>query len=282
MIDTLKQSPVVWVILSVCTIIGIPAFIFAIISAFKNYRKKELSVAKSSIQVVRQGVNCIKKFTMQFDGKSIDDLSITRLAIWNSGNKTIKAEDIASSAPLCIRAKNSATILDAEIIEMVDKTNNYLLSNVSSDIVRIEFEYTEPQDGVVLQVLHTGERDDLFVDCKIKGGKGIKQRGKKNGPKSEKQKQKRRNRKIVSLIFLGFELLLCSFMLLLMVLAEFNVISKEWLYAAPIHTNTIGNRIILILICMTLVISYTSMYIYILRRTLHLKVPPKLRNSLYN
>ena len=47
--------------------------------------------------------------------------------------------------------------------------------NSNSKKVNLGFEYVDKKEGVVLQIIHTGNANDLKVDCKIKGGEPMKE-----------------------------------------------------------------------------------------------------------
>ena len=57
MLETLKNSTFVWAVLSICTLLGIPSFIFAVVTWYKGRTKKELSVSKTSWQIIKSNCN---------------------------------------------------------------------------------------------------------------------------------------------------------------------------------------------------------------------------------
>ena len=174
MIEHLQNSPVVWTVLTICSLLTIPSLIFAIYTWIKGKQKKEFSVSKDGYCIVRKGKKKIEKVSVLFDGKEIDDLSVTKFVVWNSGNVDIRCDDIVSERPLAIRNIGNATILDATIIVETDSSNKFSVINVDSETVMISFEYANKSDGIVVQVIHTGDWEDLIVDYKIKGGEPVK------------------------------------------------------------------------------------------------------------
>ena len=174
MIEHLQNSPVVWTVLTICSLLTIPSLIFAIYTWIKGKQKKEFSVSKDGYCIVRKGKKKIEKVSVLFDGKEIDDLSVTKFVVWNSGNVDIRCDDIVSDRPLAIRNIGNATILDATIIVETDSSNKFSVINVDSETVMISFEYANKSDGIVVQVIHTGDWEDLIVDYKIKGGEPVK------------------------------------------------------------------------------------------------------------
>ena len=174
MIEHLQNSPVVWTILTICSLLTIPSLFFAIYTWIKGKQKKEFTMSKDGYCIVREGKKNIKKVSLLFDGKEIEDLSVTKFVIWNSGNVDIRREDIASERPLMIHNIGSASILDANIIVETDSTNHFSVDIIDSDKIIIDFEYANKKDGIVVQVIHTGDWEDLAVDYKIKGGEPIR------------------------------------------------------------------------------------------------------------
>ena len=164
------NNPYAWAFLSLCTIVS---FAFAIYTWIVGRKTKEISIDYYSNDIIKQGKDPISKLDIKFDGKEIHDLSSTFFYIWNSGNDVINIEDIVSTKQLRIKSKSN-NILDVHIIKQSDDSNSFSIMNFTSTNIEIAFEYMDSGEGVLLQVLHTDSKNDLFVDCKIKGGKPIR------------------------------------------------------------------------------------------------------------
>lgn len=65
-------------------------------------------------------------------------------------------------------------ILDGKILAQSDSSNGFVISNITSTEIEIKFTYMDGNDGVKIQILHTCSGGKLNVDCKIKGGKEIR------------------------------------------------------------------------------------------------------------
>lgn len=170
MLNELMGNPVAWILLSLCTIFSV---IFAIYTWIVGNRRKEISVDYSSNDIIKQGKQPIPKLDIKFEDKIIQDLSSTIFYIWNSGNDIINIQDIVTTKGLKIRGDKNQ-ILDAQVIKQSDESNAFIVSKCTSEAVEIEFDYIDSGEGVKLQVLHTGSGNELFVECKIKGGKAIR------------------------------------------------------------------------------------------------------------
>lgn len=172
MFEYLQNSLVVWVILSICTVLGVPSLIFAIYTWINSKQKKEFSSYETCDQIIEK--NTIDKLNITYNEKIIYDLYVTKVAIWNSGNMTIKSDDIVSSRPLSIICNEGIEMLNAEIVNVSDKDNEFKVLNINTHAVEFGFNYISEKDGIVVKVLHTGGTGGLLVDCRIIDGLNIK------------------------------------------------------------------------------------------------------------
>lgn len=167
--EKLMSNPYAWSVLSLCTVFSL---IFAIYTWIVGRKTKEISVDYFSNEIIKQGKNPISKLNIEFEGKPIQDLTSTIFYIWNSGSEVINHEDVVEKS-LKIKCK-SESFLDVQVIRQSDDSNNFSVMNVTSTNIEVIFDYMDSGEGVRLQILHTESSDDLFVNCKIKGGKPIR------------------------------------------------------------------------------------------------------------
>lgn len=170
MIESLMSNPYAWCFLSLCTIISL---VFAVYTWVVGKRIKEISIDYSISNLIRKEESPIPQLKVTFNGETIKELSSTILYIWNSGNDVIDENDIVSTRPLKIKC-DSGKILDGKILAQCDPSNGFMISNTTSTEIEIKFIYMDGNDGVKIQVLHTGADSKLNVDCKIKDGKEIR------------------------------------------------------------------------------------------------------------
>lgn len=172
LLDELKGNSFVWLLLGIITIASL---IIAIHEGRKRREKKQISYAKRSSQLISVGNSVIDKLSLKYDGKPIEDLYVTRIAIWNSCSILIKPEDFVSSEFLRILASNEAQLLDARVVYSSDKASRVAVSSFSSSEVCIGFDFLEKDRGVILQLLHSGGDGSLNVSGRIMGGKPLKE-----------------------------------------------------------------------------------------------------------
>ncbi|AJS59010.1 hypothetical protein [Paenibacillus sp. IHBB 10380] len=91
----------------------------------------------------------------------------TYIAIWNSGNKVIRASDITLREPLRIIAKKSQ-IIDQPQIKKCPNTANNLNLELIDEKVHINFDYLDPGDGFLFLITHG--KGLISLEGKIIGG----------------------------------------------------------------------------------------------------------------
>lgn len=105
--------------------------------------------------------------------EKIKDLTVTKVIFWNEGKETIHQNDIATAKPLQIMIKNKCKIISSKII-YTKKSENLFEINLSEDnsYIDVNFEYIDKNEGIVIQILHTGRsRDDILYEGALKGCK---------------------------------------------------------------------------------------------------------------
>ena len=97
--------------------------------------------------------------TVLYRKTPVPRLTSSTVWFWNAGKKTVKGEDIVSLDPLCFRF--GGEVLNVRIKKMTRKSVQIKADN-SGDIgnkVRCSFEFLDPGDGGIMEVLHTGSSE---------------------------------------------------------------------------------------------------------------------------
>lgn len=165
---TLMENEYVWFGLAFCTV---ASFVFAIYAWVKGKRRKELSYVSNTYRVIQDGENAIPEVDIKYKKRRIKNFVITKYAIWNSGTEVINAEDLVKTKTLKIISVNSDTaILEATVMMCNEITNKISITDIQDNGIEVSFDYMEPRNGCVLQIMYTGKKEDLKVVLKIKGG----------------------------------------------------------------------------------------------------------------
>lgn len=171
-LEELMNNPYAWLTLALCTVFSV---IYAIYAGVKGKEKKEISYIVNTYKIVQAGKNMIPEFQISYRGQTIDDLAVTRFVIWNSGNRLLNSNDIVDTKPLSITSNDDGpNILDASIIKRSEESNKFTIDKKSAHCAEIQFDYIDKQDGIIVQILHTGSAKNISLSTLIKGGKKLK------------------------------------------------------------------------------------------------------------
>lgn len=179
MLEFFNNNPLFNLITLAIALIGI---ILTVYFAVRARKAKKPIYAIRTINLVKAKLGKIDRVEMLFDGKRIDNLSISKFALWNEGKETICAADIAPLDPLKIVIAPSYTILDCKILSQRNLANGFS-ANVeeSGKAISITFDYFDYQEGVVLEISHTDtDSDSIKLKGSLRGVQKIKSKTNNN------------------------------------------------------------------------------------------------------
>ena len=114
-----------------------------------------------------------------YQGQSIHDLRQLRVVFYNGGTEAIRKEDVSRNAFPRVEFESPARVLSLTVIKAPTE-ENYISVNLSSNSdVTVEFEYLNPGDGVVFEVLYDGcgeEGIPAFFRATLAGAKPVRAR----------------------------------------------------------------------------------------------------------
>lgn len=108
--------------------------------------------------VSREGLSKLKVLHSATGEEIINDLSIVKVKVWNSGNRVAKSEDVRES--LTLQSSDDIKIIEASIL---DSENNYFKPAVKDNSVILPFDVLEPGEGNTIQLLYMGGTKAGFV-----------------------------------------------------------------------------------------------------------------------
>lgn len=155
----------------VASIIGILAIMISLSYLILKKRQKPCFAMRSN-NIVSDYKSLFSPIKITHNGSEIDSLTVTRVAFWNGGRKAFGKKDIAEEDPYTFSMREGNEILDKpEIINMTGKRNVKIKGDQK---IRIDFDFLEKNEYVVIQVLHTGKTsDDLIFEGKTKDVKNL-------------------------------------------------------------------------------------------------------------
>ena len=270
MIKELMNNAYAWLFLAFCTI----AVCLISMYGLTNKRKKEIMYLRNTYSVIQKGENIIPELNIEYKNRKITDFNITKYVIWNGGNEVLERNNMVIEKPLQIVSENKNTvILDAQIIKVSEQTNRISIRSMEDNKIELEFEYIEPENGAVIQVLHTGKAD-LKVEGKIKGGKAIKNIDRISTKKLSNQKRKRFLSVLMVIMMIDL-----TFMGIISLLTTWNVISQRELKLSIVESNIVFRMFIsIVLVVMMILVIYVT--VEIIKREFFFNIPSSLRDAM--
>lgn len=162
----------------IAAIVGVVGTTSGIVLAVLFYKlskpRKLLAYATRTFRVVPQGRIKIQGLQITYYGYPVESLSVTRLAVWNAGNESIRRSDLPASDRPVIYGGGGIKIFETSVIETSAAANNVGLTLVDHPIVgsAIGFDFLDPGDGAVFSVVHSGNKlTDIRLNGEIIGGR---------------------------------------------------------------------------------------------------------------
>lgn len=156
-------------------ILAILGILCSVYFYLKGKKCKKPTYILKTTNLVRENIQKIDSVDILYSGNKIKNLSVTKIAFWNNGKDTISCNDVAKKSPIRLTIKDDFIFLDAEIIFQKNQSNDFSIA-ISNDnkFIDIDFDYFDFEEGIVLQVFHTGAKSsDISMEGQIKSVKEI-------------------------------------------------------------------------------------------------------------
>src|SRR5690606_31847161 len=107
--------------------------------------KKEILYEITSFNLINKNLNQkVSELKVLYKEKDIRYLTISKLAIWNSGNSTILETEIPIDNKIQINICNNYEILEYELIQNEDIDSKLSISKIDEKNLEINFKFLEP------------------------------------------------------------------------------------------------------------------------------------------
>lgn len=153
------------------TLLGIIGLITGYIFYRKSLRLKEPCFIIVSNNLIVDNITNLNGLEILFKNQRVQTLTVSKVLFWNHGFDTIEKGDIVLSDPLRIEASPDVQILDTSIVQTNNPSSKFLLKrNAKKSSVELIFDYLDKDNGVIIQVIHTGKSsNNINFMGKIKG-----------------------------------------------------------------------------------------------------------------
>lgn len=160
-------------------ILTIGSFILAFYFYFKSKREKRLYWSINNTNIFKDHSSMLSDLDIKYKGEAVQNLSVSKIMVWNAGTETIDNRDISSIEPLRLVAKQDVKLLDFSMIQVNSKTSQFALAPTTAAEINLTFEYLDSLQGAVIQVVHSGTKEN---DLELRGAvKGIRSLAKVTG-----------------------------------------------------------------------------------------------------
>jgi hypothetical protein len=147
------------------TLIGILGILIGAGVSYYFYRRglriKRLAYDIWSVTIISNRVASLPDLDIQYQGLRVENLSVSRLALWNDGTTAILNSDIPRTDPLRVDITQGKIIRQASIITTTERARQ-IDCTVSSNgqHIYVTFPFLEKEQGVVIEIIHDGTRSD--------------------------------------------------------------------------------------------------------------------------
>ena len=142
----------------VSLILGIVGVFLAFVFYFRGQRIRQPVFRTRTFHLVEEKLTKIQALKILYHDHPIENLSLTRVAIWNRGSEPIRSIDVADTDKLRITIESESKLLGAQIHSVISPTNCFSIEpDLERGIVNISFDFFQRNEGLVVDVYHTGK-----------------------------------------------------------------------------------------------------------------------------
>jgi hypothetical protein len=162
------------------SILGIVGIALSIWFYFKSQQKADPVAVIESMRLVGGPHQSLpNQIEILYEGKPVPRVTKSVVRIWNAGNVTLDGKDVVPTEPIRLVTDENSEILSASILLRTRKVNgaNVTLGQDKRNCATVSFDFLDPADGFVIELLHTSDEHNPNIEGVIKGiSEGIKLR----------------------------------------------------------------------------------------------------------
>ncbi|MBG3115353.1 hypothetical protein GHV30_06885 [Proteus mirabilis] len=204
------------------TVIGIIGILIAIFIYVLTRKVYKISSCHEFSNLINKNHSSLpQQISVMYDGSLVESVSSSEFVIWNSGNSVITKSALATKEPLRIEFSRKIQLLRYQVVASNNPINNIELKTDSKypNCILIDFDFIEKNEGARIEILHTGDKNDVREKGKLIGVKSIFSKQKKLSRKKKKS-QTTFSKKALDVILLLLSLLF-PIMISLMIIYSF-------------------------------------------------------------
>lgn len=154
--------------------IGLTGIFLSVLFYAKGRKSKRPIYDLRTFNLIKDSINKIDSVKIYYHDKKIDNLSITKVVIWNEGKETINSSDIAQNDPFIINIEEEYLFLNCKILSQKNSANGFSIKKIDSNQIEINFDYFDFREGIIIELHHTATNDkNITIKGSFKGAKCI-------------------------------------------------------------------------------------------------------------
>ena len=159
-----------WVFNAVATLVGIVGVAIALLAYFKPPKRRKLAYQSASVRYFEEDDYALPhEAVMTFKGEKVARLSKTTVVLWNAGSEVLHGNDIVRADPIRLSLGEAGRILSYAVVGTSTPTNWIEVQARGTRELTLSYDYLDPKDGFVLDVMHDSKRRQLPIIGAAKG-----------------------------------------------------------------------------------------------------------------
>ena len=111
----------------------------------------------SSTNLIEKDKTTPKELKLLYYEDEVPRLTRTTFTLFKKGYQTILGEKILKEDPLRLEFAPDTKILDYSILKVTREVNNFEIIKTAANVLEINFNFLDSNDGISVTVLHTGD-----------------------------------------------------------------------------------------------------------------------------
>jgi len=138
-------------------VVAIGAGIFGFLRWQIERRKSKPVFLRRTTHIVDNGSDKIDGIEISYKGEAVENVTITNVAIWNSGKKSLRSNDVPVTNKIRIAPKKKVNVFEINMLKILNEKNNFeVTTDEENHCYEILFDYMAYKDGIIVQLIHDG------------------------------------------------------------------------------------------------------------------------------
>jgi hypothetical protein len=150
---------------------------FIALSQLRRKKKQPVFLTRSFTVVKKDSISEFPSIKVLFNDSIVSQVTATKVGLFNSGNLAIRRDDIPSKNRFRIEL-NNCEVLEYSFLQKSKSLNEMKITDITENgtpTIYFDFDYLDPGDGVIINVLHNGQHDSIQIKGHVIDAGNIKQ-----------------------------------------------------------------------------------------------------------